>query len=66
MNNTVVLQKQNFSSRNIKYFKTELSFVNWEFLNDIKDPNSAYEEFLLVFSDVTFSSPKSGGKTEKC
>ena len=52
LNHTEIIQKQNLSSKKIKDFKTEVSFVNWEFLNDIKNPNSAYEEFRLVFSDI--------------
>lgn len=55
LNHTVVVQKGNLSSRNIKDFKTKLSFVNWEFVNYVKDPNSTYKEFLLVFSVISIT-----------
>ena len=39
-------------SRDNKTFKVDLSFVKWKYLNDIKGLNSAYKEFLFLFSDI--------------
>lgn len=47
LNHTIVVQKLNLSSRNIQRFQTELPFVKWEFVNNIKDSSSIYEELLI-------------------
>lgn len=54
LNHTVAVQKQNLSSRNNKDFKTNLPFVNCEFLNDIKYPSSAYKEIFSYICNTPF------------
>ena len=61
----MLVRKRKLSRRNIKDLKTELSFVNSEFLNDTKNHNSHIKNsflFFLIYIQQEFSSSERNGK----
>lgn len=44
--------KRIFSNSKIEAFKSELSAMNWQNIFDITDPNIAYNEFQLMFTNL--------------